>query len=77
MSKTETPTPQAPLPLILRGPVVLLAPAPDRRVRKPDGHPLAEVGESVNVDEAWSYWARRCADGDVIAVPELTNGDDA
>lgn len=42
-----------------------LKPAPGRRVRKPDGTPLAGIGETVEGD---LYWLRRIADGDVIEI---------
>jgi hypothetical protein len=40
-----------------------LTPCEDRRVRKPDGVPLAPEGERVAIS---TYWARRIADGDVV-----------
>lgn len=69
---TDTPEP---LPLIMRGPIVCLAPAFERRVRKPDGSVLADAGEPVNIDADWTFWARRFSDGDVIIIP--TEGTDA
>lgn len=46
--------------------MILVTPAPDRRVRKPDGQLLAADGERV---EPNSYWQRRIADGDVVVIP--------
>lgn len=37
-------------------------PVPGRHVRRPDGQPLAALGELVDPDP---YWARRQRDGDV------------
>jgi hypothetical protein len=44
---------------------IKVKPAPDRRVRKPDGVLLEEAGETV---ERSSYWMRRLRDGDVVQV---------
>lgn len=49
---------------------IKVKPAPDRRVRKPDGALLEEAGESV---ERSSYWMRRLRDGDVVQV-EIKKG---
>jgi len=45
----------------------LLQPAPERRVRKPDGALLAPAGERVEVD---TYWTRRILDGDVVEIAD-------
>lgn len=42
-------------------------PAPDRRVRWPDGRLLDVQGEAV--PSADPYWIRRLADEDVVEVP--------
>lgn len=44
---------------------IKVKPAPDRRVRKPEGVLLEEAGETV---ERSSYWMRRLRDGDVVQV---------
>jgi Protein of unknown function (DUF2635) len=52
---------------------IYLKPAVDdgvaRKVRKPVGGHLAELGEWVNPE---SYWQRRMNDGDVAEVPDPT-----
>lgn len=48
---------------------LLISPAEDRRVRKPDGSPLPDDGEVVNVDTERSYWLRRLGDGDILVAP--------
>lgn len=42
-------------------------PAPDRRVRKPDGSLLDPSGETVPRD---AYWTRRLADGDAVEIEQ-------
>ncbi len=42
---------------------LILKPAPDRRVRHPDGRLLDGAGETVM---ASPYWARRLRDEDVV-----------
>lgn len=44
-----------------------LQPAPGIKVRRPDGRHLAAEGEVVEMS---SYWQRRLAAGDVVAVSE-------
>lgn len=46
-------------------PAFTLQPAPDRRVRKPDGTLLAAAGERIELN---SFWQRRIDDGDVLIV---------
>lgn len=73
MNKSKTvPFEAEPLAVLLRGPLVGLAPAQDRRVRKPGGSVLPEAGELVDVDADWAYWARRFSDGDVIVLPDFS-----
>lgn len=53
---------------------VILKPAPDRNVRKPDGPHLAAEGEPVPKN---TYWQRRLNEGDVkiVASPEPQQKD--
>lgn len=49
-----------------------LKPAPDRRVRHPDGRLLDDAGEAVS---ATPYWLRRLNDQDVVAIPNAKAKD--
>lgn len=46
---------------------IKIKPAPDRRVRRPDGSLL----EGEDTVERSSYWMRRLQDGDVVLVETL------
>ncbi|RYY25241.1 MAG: DUF2635 domain-containing protein [Sphingomonadales bacterium] len=50
-------------------------PAPDRRVRKPDGSLLDAVGDTV---QDIPYWRRRLADEDVVIgkEPKAAKGEE-
>lgn len=50
----------------------LLAPVPGGRVRKPDGQPLADGGEFVEID---FYWRRLLASGDVSDITPVADPD--
>lgn len=50
---------------------IKVKPAPDRRVRKPDGALLDAAGETV---ERSSYWMRRLQAGDVVQVETKKGG---
>ncbi|MEM9369556.1 MAG: DUF2635 domain-containing protein [Pseudomonadota bacterium] len=52
-----------------------LKPAPGRKVRKPEP-PYAHLATDGEPVEFSSYWRRRLAEGDVLAVPDGKNKKD-
>lgn len=52
---------------------VRLKPAPDRRVRHPDGRLLDPAGETV---ERSPYWRRRMTAGDVVVATPTAKAKD-